>query len=360
LSTEPVEQPPPAPRAPLILDLTFDGHGLARVAPPPRRYGQALLLFLLTLFTTTTLGANWVLLTRSDVTTWLPTWGGMPILSPAAIVGVWSDPALLARGLLFSVPLMLILLAHELGHYLFCRHYGVPATPPYFLPLPFAFGTLGAFIRIQAPIRDKRSLFDIGVGGPLAGFALIVPVLLLGVAWSKPVTPPAPVELDGWVSVLPVPGKSLALELATRLFHGPLPEGTLLDLHPFALAGWFGLLATAFNLLPIGQLDGGHLLYALLGRRQARLSLLAWLGVALLGFLVWEGWLVWCLITLILGIRHPPVLDEAIPLDPRRKAIAALALLILVLSFTPNPLEIWVTAAPEQPAAGAVTAAREF
>lgn len=279
----------------------------------------------------TTVGAVLYLATRTDVVTDLPLF-----LSWQTVRGVWSDPALLATGLQLSLPTILILLCHELGHYLACRYYRYPVSPPYFLPAPFGLGTLGAFIRIGAPVRGKRELFDIGAAGPLAGFAVLLPFLVWGVAVSRPVPTPPPPE-GAAAMILLVPGHSLGIHLVSWLAHGPLPAGHMLDLHPFALAAWVGLLATALNLLPLGQLDGGHILYSLTGGRYRRLAVALWCGLLALG-LLWPGWVLWCLVILVLGLRHPPVLDEDRPLDRRRLAVAAVLLAVFLLSFAPAPL----------------------
>jgi membrane-associated protease RseP (regulator of RpoE activity) len=302
-----------------------------RAEPVRPRWGLALLLFGLTLATTTTMGAVWVLYTSTRVMTDLS-----PLLSPRTVVEVWSDPEILSLGLTFSLPALFILLCHELGHYLACRYYRLPATLPYFLPLPLALGTLGAFIRIRAVIRTKRELFDVGVAGPLAGFVALIPFLVLGVLWSEPVTA---VNLpEGVYGTLLVPGDSLALSGLTHAFHGSLGDDRILQLHPFALAAWFGLLATSLNLIPLGQLDGGHILYAALGRVQRRLAFPLWLGLLAVALLVWPGWGLWCVVTLVMGLRHPPVYDEQARLDPVRKALAWAALAVFLLSFMPVPL----------------------
>jgi membrane-associated protease RseP (regulator of RpoE activity) len=303
------------------------------VAPAPR-WWLASGLLLATFFTTTTLGAYWTLASRTDVVTTL-----LPLLGPETVRAVWSSPELIGIGLGFSVPVLLILLCHELGHYLACRRYGVHATLPYFVPAPIALGTLGAFIRIRSPIRDKRQLFDIGIAGPLAGFAALLPILVYGIARSRP-TPLAVATTDAeWGgTILLQPGDSLAMELVTRLVHGALPAGTVLDLHPFALAAWVGLLATSLNLLPLGQLDGGHLLYAVFGSRQRRLVLPLWLLLVAAGLFWWKGWLLWATIVLVIGLRHPPLWDERVPLGRGRLALAVVALLLLVLCFMPVPL----------------------
>ncbi len=263
---------------------------------------------------------------RTDPTTDLE-----PFLTPRLVARVWSDPALLSLGLSFSLPLLGILLAHEMGHYVTCRRYGIPATLPYFLPVPAMLGTAGAFIRITAPIRSKRELFDVGFAGPAVGFVALLPFLLVGIARSHVVAIPRDASLL-------VPGRCLAIQAATLLFHRPLRAGEMLNLHPFALAAWFGLFATALNLLPLSQLDGGHILYAAVGRRQRRLAWPLW-AVLALGGTLWLGWLLWCGIVLVLGLHHPPVVDEWTPLDGKRRALAVVALVLLVLAFMPVPMK---------------------
>lgn len=269
-----------------------------------------------------------VLMSWTDVTTTLP-----PFLTPAVVSAVWRHPEMLRIGLSFSIPALFILLCHELGHYIACRLYGIPCTLPFFLPVPVNFGTFGAFIRIKAPIHSKRQLFDVGVAGPIAGFVALIPFLLYGIAHSRPVMAATG---SGGMELL-LPGRCLAIQLATRLFHGPLAEGMILNLHPAAFAAWLGLFATSLNLLPLGQLDGGHILYAAAGRLQRRLALPCWLALALLGF-YWPGWLLWSVVVLVIGLRHPPVYDENLPLDRKRRALAWVALAIFVLSFMPVPI----------------------
>jgi membrane-associated protease RseP (regulator of RpoE activity) len=316
-------------RRPLIELLPAPGEP-PRPVPERPRYALALALFALTLLSTITLSPVMYIYSRTDVTTLLPLW-----ITPQVVKAVWGDPALLHVGLTFSFTAMSILFAHEMGHYVACRRYGLACTLPYFLPVPLNFGTFGAFIKIKAPIRTKRELFDVGVAGPLAGFIVLIPFLLYGAAHSQVVPLPHAGAVDGG-EVL-APGRSLAMLLAVRLFHGPLQPGTYLNLHPVALGAWLGLLATALNLLPLGQLDGGHILYAVTGRWQRRLAIPLWLGLALLGWL-WQGWILWTLIVLVIGLYHPPVWDEREPLDSKRRALALLALLIFVLAFTPVPI----------------------
>ena len=276
------------------------------------------------------------LMSRTDVVTDLAPYG-FALLTPHLVAAVWGDPGLLRIGLTFSCTALFILLAHELGHYIACRRYGLPCTLPYFLPVPLTFGTFGAFIRIYAPIRSKRELFDVGVAGPIAGFVALLPFLFYGVAHSHPVRLQ---DLSGQSGmVLFAPGRSLVVELVARIFHGPLGPGVHLDLHPMALGAWLGLFATALNLLPLGQLDGGHILYSVVGRWQRWIAPPLWLALAGFGF-YWPGWWVWCFIVFLLGLFHPPVRDERTPLDAKRRALALLALVIFVLSFMPLPLDI--------------------
>jgi membrane-associated protease RseP (regulator of RpoE activity) len=207
------------------------------------------------------------------------------------------------------------------------------------LPAPIGLGTFGAFIRIRAPIEDRRQLLDVGASGPLAGFVALLPFLVLGVLWSQPAVIDAAGPGVTTDVVLWLPGQSLLLQGLTLLVHGPLGPQATLDLHPFALAAWVGLLVTALNLLPLGQLDGGHILYAAVGRSQARLAPWLWGLLAAAGVLLWPGWFLWSVITLAMGLRHPPVLDENQPLDRRRRLLAWVALVVLVLCFVPVPLQ---------------------
>lgn len=297
------------------------------------RWLLAGILLLLALFTTTTLGAIWSVATHTVESTDLQMW-----LSPTTVRAIWSNPDLLSTGLKFSIPLLFILLCHELGHYIPCRRYRLPTTPPYFLPVPFGLGTLGAFIKIKSPIANRRQLLIVGAGGPIAGFLALIPFLVLGIALSEPASyHPAPEESAR--ALLFLPGHSLASQSATLLFHGALSDSSVLNAHPFALAAWVGLLATSLNLLPLAQLDGGHILYAVAGRLQHRLALPLWIALAACSYF-WLGWLLWCLIIVVIGLRHPPVIDEGLQLEPRHRKIAWLCLLIFILSFMPVPLDL--------------------
>jgi len=250
----------------------------------------------------------------------------------SGVLGI--TPELVLAGLGYSVPLLLILLAHELGHYLACRRYGVNASPPYFLPfLPLVPlpGTFGAFIRVREPIREKKVLFDMAVAGPIAGFLVALPIAAWGI-WHTRLNfdPPA----DGTIYF----GYPLAVKLLQLLLTGHTYSSVHVVEHPAFLAAWWGFVVTAINLIPAGQLDGGHTLYAVFGRRHRLLRWPVLLVLAGLGFL-YPGWWLWAVIVLVLtGLRHPPVLDEDAPLDPRRKAIAVGVALLLVLSFVPIPI----------------------
>lgn len=311
--------------------LPSHGYAPSSWTPPHQpRWVLALALFVLTFFCTTTLGPVFWVLTRTDMIT-----PHEPLLTTGLVAAVWTDPRMLALGLSFSVPVLTILLAHELGHYIACRRYGLPATLPYFLPLPWMLGTLGAFIRIRAPLRNRRELFDVGVAGPIAGFVMLLPFLFYGVAHSELAPRPDTLQPGEWIAL---PGRCLAVTLVARIFHGPLAPGTIVNLHPVGLAAWFGLLATSINLIPLGQLDGGHILYAVSRRWQRRLAPLVWIGLAAAGFL-WPGWWLWCVLTLVFGMFHPRVQNETEPLSRGRKLVAAAALVIFLLSFIPRGIE---------------------
>lgn len=245
-----------------------------------------------------------------------------------------TDPVRLRAGLLFSMGLLLILGTHECGHYLTARLYGVHVSLPYFVPLPvWPMGTMGAIIRMQSPIPNRRVLFDIGIAGPLAGLTVGLPVLVLGL-WLSEVQP-----LRGLVVQ---EGNSLAYLGLKWLLKGDIPAGSDVMLHPMAMAGWLGLFVTALNLLPLSQLDGGHIAYAVLGPRF-RKAVWVFLGVLVLLFAYseWFGWLVWVVLSIVLGLRHPPPLDDLTPLDPRRRLLAAAAAVLLVLLLPPLPLAIY-------------------
>jgi len=246
-------------------------------------------------------------------------------------------PALLLRGLWYSGTILAILGCHELGHYFACRYYDVDASLPFFIPVPFFLtGTMGAFIRIREPIPSKKMLFDIGIAGPIAGFVVAVPALFIGLAMSHVVRLPA--NSPGMLEL----GEPLLFKFSSWLLWGSQPDGYSLNMHPVAFAAWFGMLATALNLFPIGQLDGGHVSYSVLGPRWSTYVTIAMLGVAVgLSFFA-ASWIVWTgmigVMLVVFGPRHPRVFDEEVPLDSTRRWLAAFAVVMFVLCFTPAPI----------------------
>jgi hypothetical protein len=265
----------------------------------------------------------------------------------------------------YALSLMTILTGHELGHYFSGRYYKVPVSLPYFIPMPVPpLGTMGAFIVMKGRSMNRRQMLTVGAAGPLVGFVLTVPILILGLSLSevKPMAAPDPgtmVFLEGnsilylllklavFGQILPgsgaVPTIGAALGQAWSALIGsfPIDSGYDVFIHPVALAGWAGLLVTAFNLLPVGQLDGGHILYSLIGQRA---KLLTWpiIGLLLvLGLLLWSGWLWWAGLIFLFGQRHPDPLDDVTRLDKPRVLVAVAVLLIFVLTFTPLPIQIF-------------------
>jgi membrane-associated protease RseP (regulator of RpoE activity) len=238
------------------------------------------------------------------------------------------------KGWPYALSVLAILGVHELGHYFAARYHGVAVTLPYFIPLPFGFfGTLGAFIQIREPVRNRKILFDVGVAGPLAGFVLAVPILLIGLATSH--IEPLPNE------TYILEGNSLLYALAKFVVFGQfLPSGTEdVFINQVAKAGWTGLFITGLNLIPIGQLDGGHVISTLLGRR-AQQFYLPIVGVFLVLSFINSMWLLWTLLLFFLGRLYAMPLDTVTPLDSRRRWLAYAALIIFVLVFVPNPLQI--------------------
>jgi len=240
-----------------------------------------------------------------------------------------AHPLLLLDGLAFSITLMTILLAHELGHYFACRYYGIDASLPYFLPFPSPIGTLGAFIRIRSPIYTRQALFDVGIAGPLAGFAVLVPALIIGIASSKIV--PGIAERGDLTFGVP------AIQRIFEWIIFPHAKSGDLLLHPVARAAWVGMLATALNLLPIGQLDGGHILYAFTGRWHKLLSRIFVVALVPLGIFYSHTWLIWAGLLFFFALRHPVIFD-ATPLDKNRVTLGIIALAIFLLTFTLVPL----------------------
>jgi membrane-associated protease RseP (regulator of RpoE activity) len=244
----------------------------------------------------------------------------------------WRNPAALLDGLPFSLTLITILLAHEFGHYLACVYYDVAATLPFFIPAPTPIGTFGAFIRIKSAIYSKRVLFDVGIAGPIAGFIFLLPALSIGLAFSK-VVPGINHQTSSTVLTFGVPPVIWVLE--RLIYPGVIPAD--IYLHPVARAGWVGVFATALNLLPVGQLDGGHILYALSGERHR------WISRAFIALLVpaglffWQGWLMWAVLLFLFARRHPAIFDLA-DIGPERVRLGILALAMFLLCFMLAPI----------------------
>jgi membrane-associated protease RseP (regulator of RpoE activity) len=319
--------------SPVLMDIPrFEGatEAVRPYAPPPAKFRIPTLnivLFLATLLTTTMAGAEAA---------------GAPI---ALFAAPWASFANLAAGLPFSVPLMLILFSHEMGHYLTSRRYGVDATLPYFIPAPtastFFIGTFGAFIRMKSLPRSRRAMFDIGAAGPWAGLVVAIAALIVGLKWSSV----APLDTSqGGVNL----GNSIIFWSVARVILGVDPNAVNVNLHPTAFAAWIGLLVTALNLLPVGQLDGGHVVYSMFGPRGHRIiSRLVWLGFLLMAVVpwifhqsFWAGWFFWFVLVLVLGLGHPTTMDSETPLSGGRRLAAWATVLLLVVTFCPVPFSV--------------------
>ena len=271
------------------------------------------ILFLLTVFTTLLAGA---------------------IMEGAQIL---DNPLDLIKGVPFSFTLMFILGTHEFGHYYYAQKHKVDASLPFFIPAPpflFLIGTFGAFIKIKSPIYRKDALLQIGAAGPIAGFIIAVPALILGLFLSDIVEKS---DIQGALIL----GDSILMKILTWVTHPDLMESQDIMLHPIAFAGWIGLLVTMLNLLPIGQLDGGHVAYAMLGEKQKLIGQVAFILLVPLSFLS-INWLVWGLLLLLLmrTVKHPPIQDIHIPLSESDKRIGYICLLIFILCFIPAPFKI--------------------
>jgi membrane-associated protease RseP (regulator of RpoE activity) len=334
---EPVKQLDADKSAPTVLSeiprYPTDHEPYTQAATPFKIPRLNAVLFLLTLLTTTMAGAY---MAGADLS----------LLRPI------SSFAALAGGLSFSIPLMLILLAHELGHYITSRRYGVPASLPYFIPAPFPsvffIGTFGAFIWMRARANSRRVMFDIGAAGPWAGMLIALPVTIIGLQHST-IGP-----LDSSAGGLDL-GNSLLFLGLSRWILGVDPNSVNVNLNPIAFAGWLGFFVTMLNLLPSGQLDGGHVVYALFGRRHRLISRCAVLVCVLmvvvpfiLGRDYWAGWLLWALLLIVLGLGHPVTADAETPLDPLRQVAAWLTVALFIVTFTPVPISFAPPGAPDK------------
>jgi membrane-associated protease RseP (regulator of RpoE activity) len=302
------------------------------VQPPKQRYWLHIVLLLATIFTTLVVGARMEFNFQHDHSAFSLNDDEVAFFP---VRWVWAEPSRLLLGVPFASTLMLILLAHEMGHYLCCRYYGVNATLPFFIPAPTLIGTLGAFIRIRSPIRSRAALFDIGIAGPIAGFAVAVTVLMFALPLSKAI----PTAMDG-------PGIQLGYPLIFRLVWYVLPLTQLkasstsalhsIYFHPTAIAAWVGMFATALNLLPGGQLDGGHIVFSLTPRAHKMVSRLTILALIPMALYFWAGWLIWAILLRISGMRHPMVAEWP-GVTGGRRWLAGFGLVMLILTFAPAP-----------------------
>jgi membrane-associated protease RseP (regulator of RpoE activity) len=235
-------------------------------------------------------------------------------------------------GIPFSFGIMSILSLHELAHYIAARFHRVKASLPYFIPAPTLLGTLGAVIVMKSPMPSRRSLLDIGIAGPIGSFVLSIIFLIIGLNLSTVnITPPESERI--------ALGSSILFSFIADMVKGQLPDGYSLMLHPIAFAGWIGLLVTGLNLIPAGQLDGGHIAYALLGKWHVTVAKIAFISLLLLGIFTSRIWLFWALLILFMGLQHPPPIDNITPLDRKRKILAIFGLIMLIVSFPPVPIK---------------------
>jgi membrane-associated protease RseP (regulator of RpoE activity) len=230
---------------------------------------------------------------------------------------------------------MTILLAHEMGHFIMCRKYRVDATWPFFLPVPLPpFGTFGAVIKMKGHIPDKRALFDIGAAGPIGGLIFAIPVTIIGLSLSD--VHPIPEDSTSYLGL----GEPILFSFFAKMMIGDVSEGFDIVLNPIAFAGWAGLFVTALNLLPIGQLDGGHIIYALLGKYSGIVYRAGIGAFCIFTLFVYPGWIIFAVMLLLFGFKHPPPADPFIKLDFKRKCIGILMLIVFLLCFTPIPLKV--------------------
>ena len=313
---------------PPALDISSGENGFAAHPGAPalphssQRVWLHVLLFVLTFLTTTGVGAR---MSHNFA-------ANRPAFTESDLLGfahLWTQPGDLVSGLPFSVTLLLILLVHEFGHYFACTYYRVDASLPYFVPSPTLIGTFGAFIRVRTPIYSRRALFDVGAAGPMAGFVVLLPALFIGMLLSKVV----PGIANSGDLVFGVPAIQRLFEML--VFPGVRHQD--IYLHPMARAAWVGIFATALNLLPIGQLDGGHILYSIAGRYHRTLSRVFVAVLVPMGIFYWP-WLVWAALLLFFGMRHPAIYDTS-PLGGARAKLAWVALALFLLCFMLAPLE---------------------
>ncbi|MFQ5603516.1 MAG: site-2 protease family protein [bacterium] len=246
----------------------------------------------------------------------------------------WLQHGYWQAGLWYGGSIIAILLAHEMGHYWMCKKYGIQATLPFFIPFPLPnlnpFGTMGAVIKMEARIPSRKALFDVAIAGPLAGLVITIPAIYFGLQLSEVI------EVRPDTSVGTMLGESILFAQISKWAIGSLPEGQDVLLHPMAFAGWAGLFVTALNLLPIGQLDGGHIVYAILGKNHKYVATAALVGFAYICIRIYPGWVLLLALIIWFGYRHPPTLDET-PVDGNRFMLGIFTMILFVLSFTPRP-----------------------
>ncbi len=260
------------------------------------------------------------------------------VLAGSVQIGMnpFQNPANLIAGIPFAFTLLLIFFVHEMGHYLTAKRYGVNTTVPYFIPAPWfpiGIGTLGAVIRIKSPIFKKNALLDIGAAGPIAGFVVSIFAVIVGLQSSEVI------EISDVTAYFRL-GDSLIFTFIQVVLGKLPPEGYDIMLSPIAFAGWLGFFITAMNLLPVGQLDGGHIFYAVFGSKSRGISIGVILILVFLGILGWKGWFLWAFLCTLMGVRHPPVVDEDLPLDFKHRLVAIGSIVIFALTFMPNPFMI--------------------
>jgi membrane-associated protease RseP (regulator of RpoE activity) len=309
-----------------ILEPAPQRHDVYIVQPLRRRYWLHLLLFAATICSTLIVGAR----LQYNFARGAPQFSSDADLFP--LPWVFEEPSRLLLGIPFSASLLAILLAHEMGHFVYAQRNHVYATLPFFLPAPTLIGTLGAFIRIRSPIRSRAALFDIGIAGPIAGFVVAVPVLMASLLLSRPLTS------EPGQSIVNL-GYPVVFHWAWRLIH-PHTAFNLaqLSLSPLAIAAWVGMFATSLNLLPGGQLDGGHIIYAVSPQHHKNISRLTVLALIPMGVFYWTGWLIWAVLLLLTLMRHPPV-PKYPPLDRKRNMLALIAVVMFALTLIPAPFE---------------------
>ena len=292
----------------IILIFTLKEVTPSRAAAKEQKYGLHLLLFFLTFLTT--LGA-----------------GALQFN-----VDIFKEPFKIWMGWSFAIPLMMILMVHEMGHYILSLKHKIRATLPYFIPFPNIIGTMGAVIKMKSVIPDRKALMDVGMAGPLAGAFLSIPTIIIGLKLSTVVTVATTAELTGGIML----GESLLFKFLTWLVHGNLPPNAQVMIHPMAFAGWVGLLVTFMNLFPASQLDGGHISYALFGSKHKTIGKITCVVFAIMGIFYWP-WYIWMVFIFFIGLKHPRPINDKEPLDQKRRVLGILCLVIFVLTCTPQP-----------------------